>query len=238
MPRRRDSVEAILWDNDGVLVETEHLYFEATRLVLSSSGISLSQEQYVELFLVQGRGAWHLVEERGASPSDVSRLRDERNALYARLIVQAPRLADGITGVLETLHGKYVMGVVTSSRKDHFELIHRSTGLLKYFDFVLTADDYARTKPDPDPYLRGIERAGVEPRACLAVEDSERGLLSATRAGIRCVVVPTSLTRACRFVGAHHVLASVGEIPDVLAAEAPSVAAPYSSSRGHSPGTL
>ena len=159
--RPRDLVEAILWDNDGVLVETEHLYFEATRSVLDSAGISLSQQQYVELFLVQGRGAWHLAEERGASPSDVDRLRDERNTLYARLLVEGPRLVSGIASVLETLHDGFVMGVVTSSRKDHFDLIHRSTGLLKYFDFVLTGDDYARTKPHPDPYLLAIERAGV-----------------------------------------------------------------------------
>ena len=98
------------------------------------------------------------------------------------------------------------MGIVTSSRKDHFDLIHQSTGLLKYFDFVLTASDYARTKPDPAPYLRAVERSGVGREACVAIEDSERGLESATRAGIRCIVVPSSLTRGCKFVGAHQFL--------------------------------
>src|SRR5438477_6566993 len=72
--------KAILWDNDGVLVETEHLYFQATQQVLGSVGIELSQEQYIELFLVQGRGAWHLAEEHGVAPSDIDRLRQERNA--------------------------------------------------------------------------------------------------------------------------------------------------------------
>ena len=208
--------KAILWDNDGVLVETEHVYFEATQHVLSSAGIPLTQEQYIELFLVQGRGAWHLAEEQGVSPADIDRLRDERNALYASRLLEAPRVVEGIASVLDGLHGKYIMGIVTSSRKDHFDLIHQSTGLLKYFDFVLTASDYARTKPEPDPYLRAIEKSGVDPEACVAVEDSERGLESATRAGIRCIVVPTSLTRGGRFAGAHHVLGSVSEIPAVL----------------------
>lgn len=209
-------VKAILWDNDGVLVETEHLYFEATQRVLSAVGIPLTQEQYIELFLVQGRGAWHLAEEQGATPIEVERLRDERNALYGRLLCEAPRTIPGITAVLDALHGKYVMGVVTSSRKDHFDLIHQSTGLLAYFDFVLTAGDYARTKPAPDPYLRAVERSGVGREACVAVEDSERGLESARRAGVRCIVVPSSLTRGCGFVGAQHVLGSVSEIPAVL----------------------
>ena len=58
------ATKAILWDNDGVLVDTEQLYFEATQQILQSVGIELTKEQYIELFLVQGKGAWHLAEER------------------------------------------------------------------------------------------------------------------------------------------------------------------------------
>jgi HAD superfamily hydrolase (TIGR01509 family) len=108
------------------------------------------------------------------------------------------------------------MGVVTSSRRDHFDLIHDQTGLLPYFDFVLTAGDYPRAKPYPDPYLAAVERSGVSTGACIAVEDSERGLEAATLAGVRCIVVPTALTRGGRFARAHRVLASVTEIPGIL----------------------
>jgi len=209
-------IKAILWDNDGVLVETEHLYFQATQHVLGAVGIQLTQEQYTELFLVKGKGAWHLAAEHGVAPCDIDLLRDERNALYSRSLRQTPCLVAGVTGVLDALHGKYVMGVVTSSRKDHFDLIHQSTGLLKYFDFVLTASDYTRVKPHPDPYLLAVERSGVRREDCVAIEDSERGLESAMRAGVRCIVVPTALTRSGTFVGAHRVLASVSEIPTAL----------------------
>jgi HAD superfamily hydrolase (TIGR01509 family) len=218
VPGTLPMIQAILWDNDGVLVETEHLYFEATRQVLRSAGISLSREQFIELFLTQGKGAWHLAQERGMTPGEIEKLRDERNAAYARSLLRAPRLVDGIESVLEGLRDEYIMGIVTSSRKDHFDQMHQSTGLLRYFDFVLTASDFARTKPDPEPYLRAIERSGVDREACLAVEDSERGLESARRAGIRCIVVPNSLTRSARFAGAQHVLGSVREIPAILSA--------------------
>jgi HAD superfamily hydrolase (TIGR01509 family) len=211
-----ETTKAIFWDNDGVLVETEHLYFQATQHVLASVGIPLTQQDYVELFLVQGRGAWHVAMERGITASDVERLRNERNALYGDLLAQAPRLTAGITEVLDALHGKYVMGVVTSSRKDHFDLMHRTTGLLKYFDFVLTASDFSRVKPDPEPYLRAVHRSGVGRESCVAIEDSARGLESATGAGISCIVVPTALTQGSDFAGAHRVLGSIGEILTVL----------------------
>jgi HAD superfamily hydrolase (TIGR01509 family) len=208
--------KAILWDNDGVLVETEHVYFQATQHVLAGVGIHLAEADYIELFLVQGRGAWHLAAARGATPDDIVRLRDERNALYGEWLERAPRLMPGIIDALDALHGKYVMGVVTSSRKDHFDVIHRTTGLLKYFDFVLTADDFTRVKPDPEPYLRAIERSLVPPEACVAIEDSRRGLESARAAGIRCIVVPGAMTRGSTFTGAHKVLRSVSEIPSAL----------------------
>jgi len=209
-------VEAIFWDNDGVLVDTEHLYFEATQRTLTSIGIQLTEDDYHELFLRQGRGAWHLAEERGVAADEIVRLRDARNALYGELLAESPRLIDGVTGVLDRLHGNYVMGVVTSSRKDHFDVIHRTTGLLKYFDFVLTANDLTRVKPDPEPYLRAVEMSGVTPGACIAIEDSERGLLSATAAGIRCMIVPSRLTYRSSFAGAHKILSAIGEIPDAL----------------------
>jgi HAD superfamily hydrolase (TIGR01509 family) len=208
--------KAIFWDNDGVLVDTEHLYFQATQDVLASVGIPLTREDYVELFLVQGRGAWHVAEQRGIPPGDIERLRSERNLRYSDLLAQAPRLIPGVTQVLDALHGKYVMGIVTSSRKDHFDVIHRATDLLKYFDFVLTASDFTRVKPDPEPYLRAVARSRVDAQACVAIEDSARGLESARGAGIGCIVVPTALTQGSDFSGADHILGSIAEILDVL----------------------
>jgi HAD superfamily hydrolase (TIGR01509 family) len=122
----------------------------------------------------------------------------------------------GVTTVLEALHGKYVMGVVTSSRKDHFDVIHQRTNLLKYFDFVLTASDFTRVKPDPEPYLRAVARTGLDPADCVAIEDSARGLTAAKGAGIRCIVVPTPLTRGATFTGAERVLDNINDLLAVL----------------------
>ena len=209
-------IKAIFWDNDGVLVDTEHLYFQATRQILASAGIRLTREKYIELFLVQGKGAWHLAEEHGIPPADIDHLRNKRNALYGELLAGPPRVIADIARVLDALHGRYVMGVVTSSRKDHFDLIHRATGLLRYFDFILTASDFSHVKPHPEPYLRAVDKSGIGREACVAIEDSERGLASAKGAGINCIVVPTALTRGGNFDGAHRVLENIGEILAVL----------------------
>lgn len=210
-------IRAIFWDNDGVLVETEHLYFQATRDVLASVDIPLSEAQYEQFFLVESRGAWHLAAERGFTPDEIAELRRRRHARYTELVSDGEsRVIAGVHQALARLHGSVAMGIVTSSYRDHFEAIHRTSGLLDYFDFVITGSDVSRTKPDPEPYLKAVARSGVDPASCVAVEDSMRGLAAARAAGVRCVVIPGVLARTAEFTGAEAVLGSVGDVADWL----------------------
>jgi HAD superfamily hydrolase (TIGR01509 family) len=209
-------LEAVFWDNDGVLVDTEELYFEATRAVLAQAGFALSAAQYADLGLGQGRSMFDLVRE-AIGDEAVERLRGERNARYAQRLAMGVAALDGIETVLAALHGRVAMGVVTSSNLDHFEIIHQTTGLLRYFDFVLTNRDYVYTKPHPAPYLAALARCGLAPEQCMVIEDSERGLAAARAAGLRCIVVPRGLTRGCSFDGAYRVLDDTRGIATVLA---------------------
>ena len=202
-------IKAIFWDNDGVLVDTERLYFLATQHVLATVGIPLTQEQYIDLFLVQGKGAWHLAADKGVSPNAIAQLCHERNTLYSTFLCQEYLLMAGVREVLDALYGTYVMGIITSAEPDHFALIHQATGLLPYFHFVLTARDYTHSKPHPEPYLLAVERSGCRKEECLVIEDSERGLMAATAAGLRCIVVPSAFTRGSNFAAAYKVLESL-----------------------------
>jgi HAD superfamily hydrolase (TIGR01509 family) len=207
----------VLWDNDGVLVDTEFLYFRATQEVLASVGIELTQEQFVEISLKLGRSAFELVAQRGLSFERVERLREARNSTYAASLRQTAVAIDGVEEVLRHLHGQFAMGVVTSSRREHFDIIHRASGLLPYFDFVITREDYDRSKPHADPYLTAIARHDLDRANCVVVEDSERGLLSAKAAGLRCLIVPNGLTAGGDFRDAFKVLPSIREvIPEIL----------------------
>ncbi|HEU4390467.1 MAG TPA: HAD family phosphatase [Blastocatellia bacterium] len=210
------TTKAILWDNDGVLVDTEHLYFRATRDVLASIGIELTVEMYVDLFLVDGKGAWHLAEQTGLTRNEVNLLRQRRNDAYKESLDGASTLIDGVNEALEALSGKFVMGVVTSSEREHFNIIHRSTGILDYFEFIIASGDYTRHKPDPEPYQVAVARTGFGTAECVAIEDSARGLASANRAGVECIVIPNQLTRTSDFSAARKILTSIHELPATL----------------------
>ena len=184
--------------------------------MLAQVGVALTPERFVDLSLRRGRSVFELV--RGAVDAhEIETLRSARNALYAERLATGVPALEGVEQVLAALHGRVAMGVVTSSNPEHFELIHRRTGLLRYFDFVLTNRDYERSKPDPAPYLAALARSRLGPDRCIAIEDSERGLAAARAAGLRCLVAPRGLTRGGRFDGAYRVVGAAGEILGALA---------------------
>lgn len=212
-----DQIKAILWDNDGVLVDTEHIYFQVTKSVLEETGVILDEKDYRHHFLTGSAGAWHLAAERGFGAAEIELLRQRRNDLYADALQSADVTIDGVREVLESLKSSFRMAVVTSSRRRHFDIIHERTGFLPYFEFVLVREDYAKSKPDPEPYLTAVKRLGLPPEACLVIEDSERGLRAAVAAGNRCWVIPTDLTGGGDLSAADAILDSIRDVPRLLA---------------------
>ena len=210
------AIEALLFDNDGILVDTEPLYLRANREILATVGIEISDTDYATLSLHRGQSVFDLAQERGASEDEVEQLRSRRNQRYLDLIHEGVMVMDGVEACLEELHGRLPMAIVTSSRRDHFDAIHAQTGLLRYFETVLASGDYDRHKPHPEPFLKAAERLGVAASACVVIEDSPRGLAAAVAAGMRCLAIPTPLTRDGDFRTASAVLRSVREIPAYL----------------------
>ena len=157
--------EILLWDNDGVLVETEPLFFQANAEVLADLGIEYSLSQFRNISLLQGTSALNLAKARGVSDSDILALRETRDARYAELLRGKDLALPGVRDVLHELSNQYRMAVVTSSRATHFEIIHEHSKLLPYFEFVLTVDNVTQTKPHPEPYLCALDKAQLSASA-------------------------------------------------------------------------
>jgi HAD superfamily hydrolase (TIGR01509 family) len=203
-------IRAVFWDNDGVLVDTEKLYFQATRELLLPTGVTLTPELFKRISLAEGRSVFDLAEEKGIPREEIDRLQAERNRRYADLLAGGVRILDGVEETLGSLRGKVIQAIVTSSRRSHFDVMHARTGLPPFFDFILTREDYGLSKPDPESYRLAVQRSGCLPEECLVVEDSERGLRAALAAGIRCIVVPNDLTQGAAFTGAIERLDGMG----------------------------
>jgi len=197
-------VRALLWDHDGVLVDTERLYFQATRELLAEAGAELDEDAYRRFFLQQGTGAWHLARERGHGDAEISRLKQRRDARYEALLRGEEVLIPGVLPLLAELAPRVRMAIVTSSKRAHFAAIHERSELPRHFEFVLAREDYAASKPDPEPYVAAVARLGLTTTDCLVIEDSARGLAAAKAAGLTCWVIPSELTRYSDFATADR----------------------------------
>jgi HAD superfamily hydrolase (TIGR01509 family) len=193
----------ILFDNDGVLVETEAWYFRANVEILKTMGIALEEARYREI-MINGQSAFLLAEEAGYDSESVEAARSRRNELYQHYLQTEEIAIPGVRKVLDALKARYRMGIVTSARREDFELIHAGRGITDSMEFVLCSGEYARAKPYPDPYLKGLELLGGAKHEAIVVEDSQRGLRSAVSAGIDCVIVDNAFTALHDFSAATH----------------------------------
>ena len=214
-----EAFDAILFDNDGILVDTEPLFLQATQEILATVDVILTADEYHEISMRQGRAVFNLAEARGISDDEIRVLKTSRNRRYSELIDRGVRIFDGVAETLERLHGILPMAIVTSSDREHFDRIHKQTELMRFFDFVLTAGEYAHHKPHPEPYLAAASRIGAAPDRCLVIEDTERGVRSATTAGMSCIVIPNELSKAGNFKNAHTILHSMRELTSLLGIE-------------------
>lgn len=210
-------VQAILWDNDGVLVDTERLFYAANRELLANLGVELTPQGFFDWYLLDNCGGWHLT----GSPSaeQIERWRSERNRRYTALLQQARDLMmPGIDRLVAQLARQVRMAIVTSAYRDHFDLIHRDLPLRHHFEFILAAEDYQHSKPSPEPYLCALQRLGLAAEQCLVIEDSPRGLSAARAADLRCIVLRHPLMASHDFAGAEAVVDSVAELGAALQA--------------------
>ncbi|MBN1479786.1 HAD family phosphatase [candidate division KSB1 bacterium] len=209
-------IKNIIFDNDGVLVDTEKLFFQACRQTLEHIGVELTLEAYLDVSLRQGKSCMILAEKIGYTHAQIQQLRLDRDVTYRELLNSSVTMLAGVQNVLDALYGKICMGVVTSSPRLHFDIIHAQTGIAPYFNFVYAQEDFTRLKPFPDPYLLALEKQHLRADETIVIEDTERGLASALAAGIRCIVVPTEISRGCEFKGAFRILDRIDEIVDIV----------------------
>lgn len=208
-------LQHVLWDHDGVIVDTEPVFFEATSRVLAEHGAPFTHQRWAEL-QAAGQGIVRLIHEAGLEGTEAE-IRRRRDEIYGTLLAEREVMIPGARSVVEEVTARYPSVMVTTSLRRFVDQMHGSTGLLDHFAHVLTAEDCARHKPHPEPYLRAMRQVGSEPGACVAIEDSPRGLASARAAGLRCVVVKSRFMASADFDGAEVVLDSIEDFAPWLA---------------------
>jgi HAD superfamily hydrolase (TIGR01509 family) len=205
----------ILFDHDGVLVETEQWYYLAGKRALATLGIDLTRDAHLAN-MANGINTWETARASGVSESDIKCARELRNRYYQEYLVTEDIEIDGVLQTLAELSDTYRMAIVTTSKRPDFDLIHEKRHILDHMEFCLTREDYERAKPHPEPYLNGLQRFGATAAETVVIEDSARGLKSAVAAGIDCIVVANEFTALHDLSLATARVASFRELPSAI----------------------
>lgn len=214
-------IRAVVFDFDGLILETEEPWFELWQDVFRAHGQVLAFETYAALIgtSVAAFDPYRHLEERTGRPIERESLRREMRRRYDDLIRTRP-VQPGVDDYLSAAR-RLGLGLAVASSSDR-AWVHGHLGrlgLLDRFDAICCAEDVERVKPDPALYLLAAERLSVEPREAIAIEDSPNGITAARRAGLYCVAVPNALTTRLAIDVADLRLASLVDMPldDVIA---------------------
>ena len=208
----------VLFDHDGVLVDTEFWYFKAGERALADIGFTLDRDQYLR-DMTQGMATWAQARAAGIDEQTISRQRDVRNAYYQEYLRTEAIEIEGVVETLAELSNYVRMAIVTTAKRADFEIIHEKRQITPFMEFVLAREDYDIAKPHPEPYLTGLERLGATREETLVVEDSTRGLNSAVAAGIDCVIVHNGFTKAHDFSQARYRIDTLRDLKGIILGE-------------------
>ncbi len=206
-------LKAIIFDVDGTMAETEEAHRTAFNQAFAEAGRDWhwSIDDYRELLKVTGgkERIRHFAGTTGEAASDnfIADAHARKNEIYAELVDQgAAALRPGIDRLISEARSCGIATAIatTTSRTNLAALLdrHFGVGSLGHFDAVVTGEDVARKKPDPEVYMLALEILNLEPHDCIAIEDSHNGLMAAAACGIAVLATPSLYTAGEQFDGA------------------------------------
>lgn len=204
---------AVMFDMDGLLVDTEPIHAETYCRIFTEMGLKLSAEEYRQAINIGLMDVDELFYSIGGREDKWQYVCRQKAQLFTELINENAVLLPGVLDLLESLKKERVpTALCTSAGNSTLVAIMGKFDLQSYFDVVVTWQDVQATKPAPDSYLEGARRLGVNASECVALEDSPRGALAAHYAGMKCIAVPTVCTGDGDFSTAAMVVKSLEEV--------------------------
>ena len=201
--------QAVIFDMDGVLVDSEPLYLRAiNNLLISESAEPVSDEENrTSLIGTTVEECWRRLKETRGLPEPLQSYYDKYDRVVKEVLQAELTPRPGVEKLIDVCsQRKLPKAVASSSLRSWLDLKLETLGLQHSFDVVLGGDDVARGKPEPDIYLLAAERLNTPTAQCIAIEDSPVGIAAAVSAGIYTIAVLTDSTRGLDLSQAHQVV--------------------------------
>ena len=212
-------IRGIVFDFDGVIADSEPLHFRALQEVVAPLGITIGRSEYYDRYLgYDDVGTFRAIGQlKGVPLSDaqIVSLIAEKSVIFQTLVAAGGVLYAGAPACIERLAPHYPLGIASGALRHEIEAILRAGALDRHFRFIVASGETPTGKPAPDPYLRAAALHGLTPESCVAIEDSQWGIDSASGAGMRCIGI-THTYAASELSGADVVVQSLEQLTPEL----------------------
>lgn len=201
-------IKAIVFDLDGLLVDTERLFFSAMKKSLKEFGINLKKIEYINMDLQNGTS----VLEHFQSIGKISSIKNVQKKIYHNyfhLLKSDLKPIPGAPEAVRRLSDKFTLGIASSSKKLYIKYILKHLKLGKYFQEIVSRESTNNLKPDPECLLLLLKKFNLQPKECVLIEDSLRGLKAAKAIGMPCIIIPNIYTKNFTYSDADVVLSSI-----------------------------
>jgi len=204
---------AVIFDMDGVLVDSEPLTVRAYLQAAAEFGIALDEHEFIQHFVIEGTLIQPFFEERSGGGADWDDFFRRKTELYRELVRNELKLMPGAVELLTDLKSNAIpCALATSASRVSMDLVLGRFELAPYFEATVALEDVTHAKPDPEVFLKAAAAVQMPPECCVVIEDASRGLHAGEAAGMKCVAVPTPLSRSSDISMADLVIESLEEL--------------------------
>ena len=185
-------IQAIIFDFDGTLVDTEEIHTQALKEVFEEeTGIAIDKKEIEERAgMTYANKTKEILAERNISGFDPEKIGDMGYENYKKTFVDKIELSKGVLKAIKNLKGKFKLGIATPNERIVIDKTLEKFGIKKFFDVIVSIEDVSRPKPDPECYIVAAKKLGLKPENCLVFEDTPTGFIAAKSAGTKCIVLP------------------------------------------------
>lgn len=183
-------IKAVIFDMDGVIVDSQPGYFEVDMKLLKDLGVDMPKEEYDSYIGTKTAYVWGAIKEKYGLKQTTEELVDMERTAYLNFLQQEGNVKpmDGVKETIELLRSNGIkLAVASSSPLKVIEFTMKALKFGPYFDEIVTGDYVKRSKPEPDTFLYAAEKLGVPSNECIVIEDSGNGAIAAKRAGMKCI---------------------------------------------------
>ena len=205
-------IKAVIFDNDGIIVNSIPLHYEAWRRLLAEHGVELTMDEFNKL---NGMTTPEILRHRREQFNlnyNIEEMANKKRVLADELLKERVELCDGVSGLLKLLKENGIKtAIATSAYLSTIEIILNKFPIRSLFDAIVTMEDYEHGKPAPDVFLKAAEKLNIPPEECMVVEDAKTGIKAAKAAGMKCLAVTNSFPES-ELSNADIVVGSLSEV--------------------------